>query len=71
MSDERCDGCKFFMPTEAFDMRMRGRKEADIKIGICRRMPPIPEHGGEVSSMWAKTMASFWCGEFMAKEATQ
>lgn len=69
MTDERCDGCKFFAPTDAIDKRYRGGKDEDIKLGVCRRMPPVPEHGGEQASMWPKTMASFWCGEFKAKDA--
>ena len=67
-ADERCDGCEFFEATGASDGRLGQRKE-DIVIGICRRFPPIPEYGAETTSIWPRTMAYLWCGEFKRKEA--
>lgn len=63
-SEIRCDKCTYF---EA--KKFKGR--ANGSIGVCHRHPPTPVYdSGEMKKdhTTALTIASYWCGEFVARK---
>lgn len=59
-----CMECRFFCSLETTEGK-------ETLYGLCRRNPPIPDPHNPGMSGFPTTYSDFWCGEFVARLASE